>query len=42
LGKASRDRGQSLVPAPPHKMKGKTLRITSHRMSAALFDAIQE
>jgi hypothetical protein len=25
---ASRDKGQSRVPAPPHKMKGKTLRST--------------
>src|SRR6187455_2637421 len=28
LGYASRESGQSRVPAPPHKMNGKTLRIT--------------
>ena len=27
LGNASRDSGQSLVPVPPHRMNGNTLRI---------------
>ena len=27
FGNASRDKGQSLVPAPPHRMNGNTTRI---------------